>query len=236
LGRLSGIDDAEKHKPKFKSFPLVFLEISLLQKGFLAFSNSTTGHYWVIQASNEEEALSALSRSDKIAAVLLDIRLYGKMSGISLLSAIKAKWPFVEVIMVTAVTEMDQAISCFEKGAFYYLTKPFKLLELRTMLKNAVEKWECSTEKCRQPGQFHTAKQMRIADVSAEVQALSENKKVHFNRVLRDLQRRLILQALKASNGRQTVAAELLELHRNSLRVKMAALRITAKRTKARTS
>jgi DNA-binding NtrC family response regulator len=184
--------------------------------------------YDVFQASNEKEALTLLSANNEIAAVLLDIRLYGRdQAGISLLSTIKARWPIIEVIMITAVTDLSQALSYFEKGAYYYLTKPFKHPELKAMLKNAVEKWQRP-----RGGRKWAAGLSSIAKVPDELQALANNKQVHFNKVMRDLQRRLILGALKASKGKKTVAAELLKLHRNSLAVKMASLKISVNRLK----
>src|SRR4029453_5712239 len=53
-----------------------------------------------------------------------DIRMPGE-SGIALLSKVKERYPQIPVIIMTAYSDLDSAVSAFQGGAFEYLPKPF---------------------------------------------------------------------------------------------------------------
>jgi DNA-binding response OmpR family regulator len=74
------------------------------------------------------DGLSALEKLKAVSPhlVLLDMRMPG-MDGIEVLKEMKKIEPSVPVIMVTAVTEEDEAKSTFQFGAFDYITKPVNL-------------------------------------------------------------------------------------------------------------
>ena len=65
--------------------------------------------------------------------VLLDIMLPG-MDGLETLKRIKAAAPELPVAIVTAAWNEQQAILCFEAGAYEYITKPFDFEYLKTAL------------------------------------------------------------------------------------------------------
>ena len=71
--------------------------------------------------------------------VLLDVRL-PDARGVDLLSQIKALDESVEVILVTAVKEVRTAVEAIKLGAYDYLTKPFDVDEIRTLVLRAVER------------------------------------------------------------------------------------------------
>jgi DNA-binding NtrC family response regulator len=77
--------------------------------------------------------------------VLLDIRMPG-FDGLSLLTQIKEKSPPVIVILITAYASVESAVEAMRRGAFDYVTKPFKLEEMRLVLKRAVETYELRQE------------------------------------------------------------------------------------------
>lgn len=85
-----------------------------------------------------EEALPFLGKV-RYDAALVDIRLPG-MDGIDLLRKIKQKSASTEVIIITGHGNIDSAISAMKSGAYDYLTKPCKLLELELVVKKAIEK------------------------------------------------------------------------------------------------
>jgi two-component system response regulator AtoC len=85
-----------------------------------------------------EEALSLLGKVPYDVA-LVDIRLPG-MDGIELLRKIKQKSTNTEVIIITGHGTIDSAISAMKSGAYDYLTKPCKLLELELMIQKACER------------------------------------------------------------------------------------------------
>jgi len=90
------------------------------------------------EADAAEQVLNTLATSP-IALVILDIKMPGK-SGIELLPEIKSGYPDTEVIMATAVTDINVAIQCLKQGADDYLCKPFNLEEVFLAVKRALEK------------------------------------------------------------------------------------------------
>jgi len=90
------------------------------------------------EADSAEQVLNTLATSP-IALVILDIKMPGK-SGIELLPEIKSGYPDTEVIMATAVTDINVAIQCLKQGADDYLCKPFNLEEVSLAVQRALEK------------------------------------------------------------------------------------------------
>jgi len=88
------------------------------------------------------ECLAALE-SGRPAALLSDIRMPGE-SGIELLHAAKRRHPSLPIIIMTAFSDLDSAVSAFQGGAFEYLPKPFDLQKAVELLRRAVE--ESATE------------------------------------------------------------------------------------------
>jgi two-component system response regulator PilR (NtrC family) len=104
-----------------------FLEIMFKKEG-----------YHVSLASNGEEVLK-LTEKEIFDLVLLDIRM-PRLDGISALKKIKALSPETIVIMITAYASADTAIKAMKEGAYDYITKPFKVDEIKLVIKNALEK------------------------------------------------------------------------------------------------
>jgi two-component system, NtrC family, nitrogen regulation response regulator GlnG len=76
---------------------------------------------------------------DATPAVLVsDIRMPGT-NGIELLSKIKKKKPGLPVIIMTAYSDLESAVSAFQSGAFEYLPKPFDLPAAVELIRRAVE-------------------------------------------------------------------------------------------------
>ena len=91
-----------------------------------------------IEAENGEQALAVLERQP-ITLVMSDLRM-PKLDGIELLREIRARWPDTAVVMITAVADVEVAVSCLAVGAMDYLTKPFHLEEVRARVAQALEK------------------------------------------------------------------------------------------------
>jgi len=70
--------------------------------------------------------------------ILLDLRM-PKLDGLSLLSQIKELNPATIVILITAYASLESAIEAMRRGAFDYITKPFKLEEIRWVIHRAIE-------------------------------------------------------------------------------------------------
>ena len=94
--------------------------------------------YTVETALSGAEALKKMEISS-FGVVLTDLRMQ-KMSGMELLERIKVAYPETKVIVITAYASIESATEAIKKGAFNYITKPFKLDEVRSAVRAAVEK------------------------------------------------------------------------------------------------
>lgn len=72
--------------------------------------------------------------------VLTDLRMPGDISGIGVLEMVKDTSPETQVIVVTAYATTDTAIEAMKKGAYDYLTKPFKVDEVAVVVERALER------------------------------------------------------------------------------------------------
>lgn len=99
-----------------------------------------------------EEVLEALK--DEVPAVLLsDIRMHD-MSGVDLLAQVKEMHPEVPVIIMTAFSDLDSAVSAFQGGAYEYLAKPFDINRAIELLRRACEESRArSSESGAEAGQ-----------------------------------------------------------------------------------
>ena len=91
--------------------------------------------------TNPQEVLTALSDgNDEQGPQILvsDIRMPGG-SGLDLLDKVKKKLPGLPVIIMTAFSDLDSAVSAFQGGAFEYLPKPFDLPKAVELIRRAVE-------------------------------------------------------------------------------------------------
>jgi putative two-component system response regulator len=91
-----------------------------------------------LEAGNGEEALAQLE-GQPMTLVMSDLRM-PKMDGLELLRRVRGRWPDTAVVMITAVADVEVAVSCLAIGAMDYLTKPFHLEEVRARVAQALEK------------------------------------------------------------------------------------------------
>jgi two-component system nitrogen regulation response regulator GlnG len=71
-------------------------------------------------------------------AIITDIRMPG-INGLELLNDINTTYPNLPVIIMTAHSDLDSAVSAYQGGAFEYLPKPFDIDEAVDMVRRAVE-------------------------------------------------------------------------------------------------
>lgn len=91
--------------------------------------------------TNPREVLAALDdagEEDGPQILVSDIRMPGG-SGLELLEKVKQKLPGLPVIIMTAFSDLDSAVSAFQGGAFEYLPKPFDLPKAVELIRRAVE-------------------------------------------------------------------------------------------------
>ena len=91
--------------------------------------------------TNPKDVLAALNEAgDEEGPQILvsDIRMPGG-TGLELLEKVKARYPGLPVIIMTAFSDLDSAVSAFQGGAFEYLPKPFDLPKAVELIRRAVE-------------------------------------------------------------------------------------------------
>jgi two-component system nitrogen regulation response regulator GlnG len=86
--------------------------------------------------SSASDALRELERSQP-SVVVSDIRMPG-VSGLELLQSLKERLPKVPVIIMTAYSDLDSAVSAFQGGAFEYLPKPFDVDQALELVRRAL--------------------------------------------------------------------------------------------------
>ncbi|WP_022666410.1 response regulator [Desulfospira joergensenii] len=100
-----------------------------------------------LTALNGNQALEILE-TRTVHVVILDVKMPG-MDGNETLKAIKARYPLVEVIMLTGHATLDSAIDGLKSGANDYLVKPADIDEIIEKAKAAFEKNQLQEQKIR---------------------------------------------------------------------------------------
>jgi two-component system nitrogen regulation response regulator GlnG len=85
--------------------------------------------------ASAQEAAQALQH-DQPQVLVSDIRMPGE-TGLELLASIKARHPRLPVIIMTAYSDLDSAVSAFRGGAFEYLPKPFDVDHAVALIRRA---------------------------------------------------------------------------------------------------
>jgi two-component system nitrogen regulation response regulator GlnG len=86
--------------------------------------------------SNTNEAINQFNH-EKPSVIVSDIRMPGE-SGLIFLSKVKDKFPEIPIIIMTAYSDLDTAVSAFQKGAFEYIAKPFDIDKTLEVIKQAL--------------------------------------------------------------------------------------------------
>jgi len=96
--------------------------------------------YSIWLAASGEEAVK-LYRQQKFPIVISDIRMI-EMDGMAVLKEVKKANLGSVVILMTGFGSMEGAIKAIQEGAFDYVSKPFKMDELKAIVSRAVKHWE----------------------------------------------------------------------------------------------
>jgi len=113
-----------------------FLKILLVKEG-----------YEVLAAPDGEQALAMLA-GNRVDLVITDIRMPG-ISGLELLAKIKDENEDIPVIMITAFASPNDAVQAMKDGAYDYISKPFNVDEIKTVIYAATNRTE-STLKAQE--------------------------------------------------------------------------------------
>ena len=103
--------------------------------------------YRVLRAATGEFALQILEKED-VDLMLLDVRLPG-ISGFEVLKIVRENYPYIEVIVISIIKELDVAIEAMRYGAYHYISKDFDLESVRTLVSNASERQDLNRDVLR---------------------------------------------------------------------------------------
>ena len=95
--------------------------------------------YTVEGASSGPEAV-ALLRDSTFDLVLTDLRLGHDIDGLEVLELVKQGSPDTEVILMTAYGSVEDGVLAIQRGAYDYLTKPFREHEVLELVRRALER------------------------------------------------------------------------------------------------
>ena len=126
-------------------------------------------------AANAFEAMEKFKAAGDIDLLMSDIRMPGK-TGLELLDEIKALNEDVMVVMISAVKDIESAIAAMSKGAYDYVSKPFKLNEVAFVAHKALEKRRLVLENKEYQKQLEKMVEERTSELK---QALIELDKTY---------------------------------------------------------
>ena len=100
--------------------------------------------YAVMTAASGGEALNLLKKHN-VEVIITDLKMEN-VDGMGVLASAKEKDPSTEVIMISGYATVSTAVEAMKKGSYYYLSKPFKLDEIRSTVKAALSKKRAQLE------------------------------------------------------------------------------------------
>jgi two-component system response regulator PilR (NtrC family) len=175
--------------------------------------------YQVRLAASGAEGLE-LARTVPFDAAIVDVMMPG-MDGIALLDELKKIDDDLPVLMITAFASVETAISAMKRGAFDYITKPFKNDEVLVVVHNAVERRQLKAENValRQTLQ---AQQQKFAGIIGR----SRRMKQVFDLIIQAApSRSTILVTGESGTGKELVARA---IHSNSSRADRAFITVNS--------
>ncbi len=109
--------------------------------------------------------LHALDRNEP-DAIVTDIRMPG-MDGLALLDNIRGRHPEIPVIIMTAHSDLESAVSAYQGGAFEYMPKPFDVDEAVDLVQRAIDQRRRHTEQT-------TESDYKLTEIIGEAPAMQE--------------------------------------------------------------
>jgi DNA-binding NtrC family response regulator len=98
----------------------------------------------VLRAGTGEAALALMDKED-VDLMLLDVRLPG-IGGFEVLKILRENYPFIEVIVISAIKELETAIEAMKHGAYHYVSKDFEYEAMRSLVNNASERQDLNRQ------------------------------------------------------------------------------------------
>jgi DNA-binding NtrC family response regulator len=93
-----------------------------------------------IETTTDPEQALARCRAKPFDLVISDLKLNARLDGIDVLRAVRDSSPGTPVIIVTGFGELEKAVEAVREGAFDFVSKPFNITELKTLVERALHK------------------------------------------------------------------------------------------------
>ena len=137
--------------------------------------------YEVIATDSGAKALDLLRHRD-FDLVLTDLKME-KVDGMQVLKKTLELQPHTEVIMITGYATVDSAVAAMQEGAYHYIAKPYRIDEIRQIVRQALMKRRLQLEnlalkdslKKAQPVPFIVGKSKAITQVLKTIQQISSS-------------------------------------------------------------
>ena len=135
---------------------------------------------WVLEKTFKEEGFEvtsfeeAQSALDELAdntpdVILTDIRM-PSIDGLTFLGKVKGNYPDLPVIIMTAHSDLESAVSSYQTGAFEYLPKPFDIDEALALVNRAI----MHLNKLQQQESAKTVQPIQSTEIIGESPAMQE--------------------------------------------------------------
>jgi two-component system response regulator PilR (NtrC family) len=166
------------------------------------------GGYAVTLADGGEDALALLAR-ESFDLVITDLRMR-KVDGLAVLRATKDQSPQTVVLVITAYASTETAVEAMKAGAYDYITKPFKLDEIRLTIGNALERKRLQEEnvalrrQLRQQRPFDSfiGKSRAMLDVFDTIRKIADSASTVMITGESGTGKELVARAIHAESGR----------------------------------
>ncbi len=143
-------------------------------------------HYNLNFAVNGREALEKVKKEPP-DLMLLDIRL-PEIDGLEVLRRVKDMEPDLDVVMVTAMNTVQFAVEAIKSGAYDYITKPFDIASVSTLVEKILEKKALKKENLYLKEEIHKKYQFEkivgvshaMREIFAMISQISQNDSTIF--------------------------------------------------------
>jgi FixJ family two-component response regulator len=94
---------------------------------------------YTVEDADSADAALALIEQKHYPVILTDLHMPGGASGLDLIAAVKGRDPEAVCVVITGYASLDVAVEAIKRGAYDFVQKPFKLLEIEAVLDRALE-------------------------------------------------------------------------------------------------
>jgi DNA-binding NtrC family response regulator len=94
--------------------------------------------YDIVSVNSGSKALDLIKKR-QFDLVLTDLKMK-KVDGMEVLKRTQDLWPYTEVVMITGYATVQSAVEAMKEGAYHYIAKPYKIDEVRKVVKEALLK------------------------------------------------------------------------------------------------